>query len=85
MSRGDVYQLSFEVICETWKHISRGRERLSKSSSRSVSQAKLGNLFYYFKIEILHNLREQIEMLRIQDEEKEDVDNLCCPCRITCY
>ena len=30
MSRGDVYQLSFEEVCETCKHISRGRERVSK-------------------------------------------------------
>ena len=28
MSKGDVYQLSFEEIFETCKHISRGRERL---------------------------------------------------------
>ena len=30
MSRADVYQLSFEEICETCKHISRGRARVSK-------------------------------------------------------
>ena len=49
MSRGDVYQLSFEEICETCKHISRGRARVSKSTSRSVCEAKLGNLFVDFK------------------------------------
>ena len=49
MSRGDVYQLSFDEICETCKHISRGRARVSQSTSRSVSQAKLGNLFDDFK------------------------------------
>ena len=49
MCRGDVYQLSFEEICETCKHIWRGRERVGKSTSRSVSQAKLGNLFDDFK------------------------------------
>ena len=49
MSRGDVYQLSFEEICETCKHISRGRARVSQSASRSVSQVKLGNLFDDFK------------------------------------
>ena len=74
MSRGDVYQLSFEEICETCKHISRGRARVSKSTSRSVSQAKLGNLFDDFKTKILRNLTKQVETLRMQDEEKEDVD-----------
>jgi len=49
MSRGDVYQLSFEVICETCKRISRVRARVGKSALRSVSRAKLGNLFDDFK------------------------------------
>jgi len=40
MSRGDVYQLSFDKICETCKHISRGRVIVCKLASRSVSQAK---------------------------------------------
>ena len=70
MSRGDVYQLSFEEICETCKHISRGRARVSKSASRSVSQAKLGNLFDDFKTEILRILSEQVKMLRIQNGKK---------------
>ena len=74
MSRGDVYQLSFEEICETCQHISRGKERVGKSTSRSVSQAKLGNLFDDFKKEILSNLTKQVEMLRIQNEKNEDVD-----------
>jgi len=49
MSRGDVYKVSFEEICETLKHISRGKARVGKSTSRSISQAKLGNLFDDFK------------------------------------
>jgi len=73
MSRGDVYQLSFEEICETCKPISRGKARVSKSASRSVSQAKLGNLFDDFKANILSNLTKQVEMLRIQNEQKQDV------------
>jgi len=68
MSIGDLYQLSFEEICETCKHISRGRARVSKSTSRSVSQGKLGNLFDDFKTKILRNLRKQVEMLRMQYE-----------------
>jgi len=71
MSRSDVSQLSFEEICETCKQISRGKERVGKSASRSVTQAKLGNLFDYFKANILSNLTEQVEMLRIQNEQKE--------------
>jgi len=70
MSRGDVYQLSFGEICETCKHISRGRARVSKSTSRSVSQAKLGNLCDDLKKKILRNLCEQVEMLRMKNEEK---------------
>jgi len=50
MSKGDVYQLSFEEICETCKHISRGKARVGKSTSRSVTQAKLVNLFDDFKV-----------------------------------
>ena len=73
MSRGDVYHLSSKEICETYKHIPRGRGRVSKFGWISVSQAKLGNLFDDFKIEILRNLTKQVEMLRIQNEKKEDV------------
>jgi len=73
MSRGDVYQLSFEEICERCEHISRGKARVGKSTSRSRSQAKLGNLFDDFKTKILINLTKQVEMLRIQNEKKEDV------------
>ena len=74
MSRGDVYQLSFEEICETCKHISRGKARVDKLASRSVSQDKLGNLFDDFKTKILSNITKQLEMLRMQDEGKENVD-----------
>jgi len=70
MSKGGVYQLSFEEIYETCKHISRGKARVGKSTSRSVSQAKLVNLFDDFKAEILNNLTKQVEMLRMQDEGK---------------
>jgi len=74
MSRGDVYQLSFDEICEICKHISRGKARVGKSASRSVSQTKLVNLFDDFKIEILSNLTKQVEMLSMQDEGKQNVD-----------
>ena len=70
MSRGDVYQLSFGEICETCKHISKGKARVGKSTSRSVSQAKLVNLFDDFKTKILRNITKQVEMLRMQDEGK---------------
>ena len=49
MSGGDVYQLSFEEICETCEHISRGRERVSKSASTLARQDELGNLLENFK------------------------------------
>ena len=70
MSRGDTYQLSFEEIFEKFKSISRGRERLSKSTLTLVSQDELGNLFDNFKTKILSNISEQVEMLRMQNEQK---------------
>ena len=70
MSRGDVYQLSFEEICETCKCISRGRERVNKSSTTLVRQDELGNFLDNFKTEILSNISEQVEMLRMQNEKK---------------
>ena len=54
--------------------MSRGKEMVGKSASRLVSQAKLGKLFDYFKIEILRNIKKQVEMLRMQDEGKENAD-----------
>jgi len=76
MSRGDVYQLSFEEICETCKHIPRGRKRVSKLASKSVSQVELGNLFDKFETIFVRNLSEQGEILRMKDEKKED-DDIC--------
>ena len=70
MSKGDVYQFSFEKFCETCKCISRGMERVSKSTSTLVRQDELRNLLDKFKTEILSNLSEQVEMLRIQNEKK---------------
>ena len=49
MSKGDVYQFSFEEIFETCKRILRGRERVSKSTSTLVRQDKLGNFIDNFK------------------------------------
>ena len=74
MTRGDVYQLLFEEICEICKRIWRGKEKVSKSASISVSQVELGNFLNIFKTEILRNISEQVEMLRKQIEKKEDVD-----------
>ncbi len=50
MSRGDVYQLSFEQICETCKQISSRRERVRKSGSRLESQAEHGNSLDKFNV-----------------------------------
>ena len=74
MRRGDLYELPFEEICETCKRISRGRERVSKSTSTLVRKEELGNLLNNFKTKILSNLSEQVEMLRMQNEQKEYVD-----------
>ena len=39
-----------------------------------VRQDELGNFLDNFKTEILSNLSEQVEMLRMKSEKKEDVD-----------
>ena len=70
MSRGEVYQLSFDEICETCMNISRGREIVSKSTSILVSQAELGNFIDKFKTKILSNLRKQVEILKMKYEKK---------------
>ena len=70
--KGDVSQLSFQEICELCKHISRGKakygrstqdpimERVSKLTSGLVNQTQLNNF-----LDILRNLIEQIDMLRM--------------------
>ena len=70
MSRGDVYKFSFEEICETCKRIPGGRKRVRKSTSTLVRQDELGNFLDKFKIEILSNLSEQVEMLRMKNEQR---------------
>ena len=74
MSGGDVYQLSFEEICETCKRISRGREELIQSTSTLVRQDELRNFLDNFKTEILSNLSEQVEIFKMHNEKKEDID-----------
>ena len=54
-----------------------------------VRQDELGNFLNNFKTKILSNLSEQVEMLRMQNEKKEDADifvihaepyaTKCCP------
>ena len=39
-----------------------------------VSQDELGNFLDKFKTKFLSNLSKQLQMLRMQDEKKEDVD-----------
>jgi len=77
VGKGDVYQLSFQDICELCKNISRGKAkygrcpqdvvmaRESKLTTGLVIQTKLNNL-----LNILGNLNEQIEMLRMQNKRK---------------
>lgn len=80
--KGYVSQLSFDEICELWKHISRGRtkygknprdpvmSRVSKSTSRTISREELGNFLVNFKTDILRNLSEQLDTLKIQNKQK---------------
>ena len=54
-------------------HIKR-KGKISKSTSTLVRQDELGNSLDNFKTKIFSNLSEQVEMLRMQNEQKEDVD-----------
>ena len=77
VGKGDVYRFSFQEICELCKNISRGNEKcvrspqdpfmvkVSKSASGLVSQTKPNNL-----LNILGNLNEQTDMLRMQNKQK---------------
>lgn len=87
VGKGDVYQLSFQEICELCKNILRGKEnygrspqdlvtaRESKLTTGLVSQTELNNL-----LNILDSLNDQIEMLRMQN--KKNFENVAlheCP------
>lgn len=77
MGKGDVYQLSFQEIRELCKNISRGKAkygrspqdlvmaRESKLTTELVRQTKPNNL-----LNILGNLNEKIDMLRMQNKQK---------------
>ena len=69
MGKGDVYQFSFQEICELYKNISRGKAkyvrypqdpfmaRVSKLTIGLISQTKVNNF-----LDILGNLNEQIDL-----------------------
>ena len=77
MGKGDFSHLSFQEICELCKNISRGKGKYGRSpqdlvtareiklSMGLVSQTELNNL-----LNILGNLNEQIDMLRMQNKQK---------------
>ena len=79
MGKGDISQLPLSDIGELGVHLSRGKSktrkgtrdpsvvRVSKSTTRSVSRAEIGNMLDEFKIDILGSLNEQIDTLKLQN------------------
>ena len=82
MGKGYISHLSLREICELCIHISRSKERIrknprdpllsriNKSTTGIVSRSELGNFIYNFKTYILGSLSEQIDTLKIQNNQK---------------
>jgi len=96
MGKGDISQLSFGDICELCIHISRGKartgknprdalmSRINKSTIGNVSRVELGNFLNNFKMDMLGSLSEQIDTVKVKNNQ--NVENVAlsifCPkCR----
>ena len=84
MRKGDISQLSLPDIGELCINISRGKSkilkgprdpalaRVNKSTTGTVSRAKIGNMLDEFKTDILGSLSEQIDTLKLQNKQKAE-------------
>jgi len=82
MGKGDISQLPLSDIGKFCVHLSRGKSkigkgprdpslvRVNKSATGSVSRAEIRNMLDEFKTNILGSLSEQIETLKLQNEQK---------------
>jgi len=82
MGKGDISQLPLSDIAELCVHLSRGKSktgkgprdpslvRANKFATRSVSRIEIGNMLDEFKTDILGNLSEQLDTLKIQNKQK---------------
>lgn len=60
------------------------KSKITKSATGNITRAELGNLFEYFKIDLLSTLGNQIETLKEkkrQDEQEQDLSIFCPKCR----
>ena len=58
--------------------------RINKSAIESVCRAEISNLLDNFKIDILGSLSEQIDILKIQNKQKDEnvaLSIVCPKCR----
>lgn len=58
--------------------------RVSKSATRTVSRASIGNFLDNFKAYVLGNLSEQLDTLKIKNKQKDEnvaLSILCTRCR----
>jgi len=86
--KGDISQLPLNDIGELCVHLSRGKSktgkrprdpslvRVNKSTTGSVSRAKIGNMLDEFNIDILGSISEQIDTLKLQNKKKTEADAL---------
>ena len=96
MGKGDISQLPLSDIAELCIHLSRGKSktqkgprdpsllRANKSATGSVSRAEIGSMLDEFKTDILGNLSEQLDTLKIHNKQKAETEALaifCSKCR----
>lgn len=93
VGKRDVSQVPFGEICDLCKHISRGNTRSSKTlsdpdmsrvrkfSTGLVSRGKLRNFHDKFKTNIIVNISEKLDTLKIKNKRKDEnvLLSILCP------
>ena len=96
MGKGDISYLPFDEVTELCQNYSRGRARngkrdvtskITKSGTRSISRAELGNLLEDFKTNLLSTLGTQVEISKTKKRQEQQYQqdqalSIFCPkCR----